>query len=30
MISKLVSYGSTRETAVDKMKRALRDYKIVE
>lgn len=29
MISKLVSYGSTRETAVDKMKRALRDYKIV-
>ena len=29
MISKLVSYGATREMAITKMKRALRDYKIV-
>jgi acetyl-CoA carboxylase biotin carboxylase subunit len=29
MISKLVSYGADRETAVRKMKRALRDYKVV-
>ena len=28
MISKLVSFGSTREIAINKMKRALRDYKI--
>jgi acetyl-CoA carboxylase biotin carboxylase subunit len=29
MISKLISYGATRETAILKMKRALRDYKVV-
>lgn len=29
MISKLVSYGENRETAIRKMKRALRDYKVV-
>ena len=29
MISKLVSYGADRETAIRKMKRALRDYKVV-
>lgn len=29
MISKLISYGSTREIAVNKMKRALEDYKII-
>jgi acetyl-CoA carboxylase, biotin carboxylase subunit len=29
MISKLVSYGANREMAILKMKRALRDYKIV-
>lgn len=28
MISKLISYGATREIAINKMKRALRDYKI--
>ena len=28
MISKLISYGSTREIAIAKMKRALREYKI--
>jgi acetyl/propionyl-CoA carboxylase alpha subunit len=28
MISKLISYGATRNIAIDKMKRALRDYKI--
>lgn len=28
MISKLISYGPDRKTAVDKMKRVLRDYKI--
>jgi len=29
MISKLVSYGSTREIAIAKMKRALQQYKII-
>lgn len=29
MISKLVSYGANREMAIGKMKRALRDYKVV-
>lgn len=29
MISKLISYGSTREIAITKMKRALRDYKVL-
>jgi len=29
MISKLVSYGANREMAIQKMKRALRDYKVV-
>jgi len=29
MISKLISYGANRETAILKMKRALRDYKVV-
>jgi acetyl-CoA carboxylase, biotin carboxylase subunit len=29
MISKLVSYGANREMAIRKMKRALRDYKVV-
>jgi len=29
MISKVISYGTTREIAIDKMKRALKDYKIV-
>lgn len=29
MISKLISYGANRETAIRKMKRALRDYKVV-
>ncbi|MGB9696160.1 MAG: acetyl-CoA carboxylase biotin carboxylase subunit [Ignavibacteria bacterium] len=28
MISKLISYGSTREIAINKMKRALKNYKI--
>lgn len=28
MISKLISYGANRETAIIKMKRALRDYKV--
>jgi acetyl-CoA carboxylase biotin carboxylase subunit len=28
MISKLISYGATRDIAINKMKRALRDYKI--
>ena len=28
MISKLVSYGANREIAINKMKRALRDYKV--
>jgi len=29
MISKLISHGADRTTAIDKMKRALRDYKLV-
>jgi acetyl/propionyl-CoA carboxylase alpha subunit len=29
MISKLISNGATREIAIEKMKRALRDYKLV-
>lgn len=29
MISKLISHGETREVAIDKMKRSLRDYKLV-
>jgi len=29
MISKLISFGTTREIAITKMKRALKDYKIV-
>ena len=28
MISKLISYGATRDIAINKMKRALRDYKV--
>ncbi|MCY7361166.1 MAG: acetyl-CoA carboxylase biotin carboxylase subunit, partial [Ignavibacteria bacterium] len=28
MISKLISHGATREVAIDKMKRALKDYKL--
>jgi acetyl/propionyl-CoA carboxylase alpha subunit len=28
MISKLISYGANREIAINKMKRALRDYKV--
>lgn len=29
MVSKLISYGADREIAIDKMKRALKEYKIV-
>lgn len=29
MIAKLITYGSTRSEAIDLMRRALRDYKIV-
>lgn len=29
MVSKLISYGANREIAIDKMKRALKEYKIV-
>ena len=29
MIAKLITYGSTRGEAIDLMRRALRDYKIV-